>query len=72
MSAPEKPSLSITIDARNLSVVQELCTICQKQNDIIMAQADALAQVGAMVMEEERQTTSQRLAELVGFPIEEN
>lgn len=47
-------------------IVKELCAICEMQNNIIRAQSDALAQVGAVVMEEEKAVASKRYAELLG------
>ena len=38
----------------NLDIVERQHEIIHAQNDIIRAQAQALAQVGALVMEEER------------------
>ena len=34
--------------------ISELCAICDAQNRIIKAQSEALAQLGAAVMEEEK------------------
>lgn len=48
------------------AVIEALTTIVKMQADIIQAQAEALAQVGAVVMEDERVAAAQRWAELVG------
>lgn len=37
-----------------LQTINDLCSICEEQLTIIKAQADALAQMGAVVLEEER------------------
>lgn len=50
----------------NLQVIEDLCRICEIQNSIIKAQADALAQHGAVVLEEERAAVGRALAALVG------
>lgn len=50
----------------NLETIRELCTICEMQNNIIRAQSDALSQLGAMVMEEEKAAVAERYAMLVG------
>ncbi len=50
----------------NLKVIEELCRICEAQNFIIKAQADALAQVGAVVMEEERADVGRALTAMIG------
>lgn len=50
----------------NLQIIAELCRICEAQSYIIKAQADALAQVGAVVMEEERADVGRALAALIG------
>ncbi|WP_298023756.1 hypothetical protein [uncultured Dysosmobacter sp.] len=50
----------------NLQIIQELCGICDMQNRIIRAQSDALAQLGAVVMEEERAEAADRLTALLG------
>lgn len=42
--------------------IRELCAICEAQNNIIKAQSDALAQVGAVVMEEEKAAVAERYA----------
>lgn len=50
----------------NLQIIEELCRICAAQNTIIKVQADALAQLGAVVMEEERAEASRALTALIG------
>ncbi len=50
----------------NLQIIEELCRICEAQNSIIKAQADALAQVGAVVVEEERADVGRALTALIG------
>lgn len=50
----------------NLQIIEELCRICEAQNFIIKAQAEALAQVGAVVMEEERADVGRALTALIG------
>lgn len=58
----------------NLQIIEELCRICEAQSFIIKAQADALAQVGAVVMEEERADVGCTLTALIGhdeYPNEE-
>lgn len=52
--------------------IKELCAICAQQltvisiqNKIISAQADALAQMKAVCMEEEKAEVDRRIAELV-------
>ena len=50
----------------NLQIIEELCRICEAQNYIIKAQADALAQVGAVVLEEERADVGRALTALIG------
>lgn len=47
----------------NLQLIEELCGICEQQSRIILAQAAALEQVGAVVMEEERGKVNQRLSQ---------
>lgn len=47
-------------------IIEALCCICEAQNNIIKAQAGALAQLGAVVMEEERAEVSRALAEITG------
>ena len=48
-------------------IIEELCRICEAQSRIIKAQADALAQVGDAVMEEERANAGRALTALIGF-----
>lgn len=50
----------------NLQIIEELCRICEAQSHIIKAQADALAQMGAVVMEEERADVGRALTALIG------
>lgn len=50
----------------NWETIRELCAICEAQNNIIKAQSDALAQLGAVVMEEERIAVAERYASLLG------
>lgn len=50
----------------NLQIIEELCRICEAQSFIIKAQADALEQVGAVVMEEERADVGRALNALIG------
>lgn len=50
----------------NLQIIEELCRICEAQSFIIKAQASALAQVGAVVMEEERADVDRSLTALTG------
>lgn len=50
----------------NLQVIEELCRICEAQSHIIKKQADALAQMGAVVMEEERADVGRALTALIG------
>ena len=61
----QKSIYTVSVNALNLPLVGELCDICQAQNDIIRAQADALAQVGAVVMEEEVEDVNRRLSEFL-------
>lgn len=49
----------------DLQIIQELCRICEVQSYIIQAQANALAQVGAIVMEEERNDVGRSLSALI-------
>lgn len=50
----------------NLQMIAELCRICEAQNHIINAQAEALAQMDAVVMEAERADTGLALTALTG------
>lgn len=47
-------------------LIDRLTAIVKLQADIIKVQADALAQVGAVVMEEERADAGRALAALIG------
>ena len=58
--AGRKPRLS------NLQIIEDLCRICEAQSCIIKAQAAALAQMGAVVMEEERADVGRALTDLIG------
>lgn len=58
--AGRKPRLS------NLQIIEELCRICVALNHIVKVQADTLAQLGAVVMEEERAEVGRALAEIIG------
>ena len=50
----------------NLQIIEELCRICEALNHIVKVQADALAQLGAVVMEEERADVIRSMTELIG------
>lgn len=50
----------------NLQIIDELCRICEAQSFIIKAQAEALEQVGAVAMEEERADVGRALSALIG------
>ena len=50
----------------NLQIIEELCHICEAQSFIITAQAEALEQAGAVVMEEERADVARALSALIG------
>ena len=50
----------------NSEIINELCAICEAQNRIIQAQSDALGQLGAMVMEEEKAMVTERYASIIG------
>lgn len=50
----------------NLQIIEELCRICEAQSFIIKAQADALEQMGAVVMEEERADVGRALTAIIG------
>ncbi len=67
----QKSIYTVSVNALNLPLVGELCDICKAQNDIIRAQADALAQVGAVVMEEEVEDVNRRLSEFLARRDEE-
>lgn len=49
-----------------LQTIKELCSICEAQRTMIAAQADALAQMGAVVMEEERLALERRCESVIG------
>lgn len=49
-----------------LQTVKDLCSICEEQQTIIRAQADALAQMGAVVLEEERLALEKRCETVIG------
>lgn len=50
----------------NIELIAELTDICTRQAEIIKAQASALAQVGAVVMAEERADVERTLTALIG------
>lgn len=50
----------------NLQLIEELCNICAALNHIVKVQADVLAQLGAVVMEEERAGVDRALTALIG------
>lgn len=50
----------------NLQIIEELCNICAALNYIVKVQADALDQLGAVVMEEERSDVGRALTALIG------
>jgi len=47
-------------------MIAELCSICEAQNRIIKAQNESLAQLGAVVMEEEKAEVDRRYTGLLG------
>lgn len=47
-------------------IIRELCAICELQNNVIRAQSEALAQVGAAVVEEEKAEIAERYTSLLG------
>lgn len=49
----------------NLQIIEELCRICVALNHIVKVQADTLAQLGAVVMEEERADVDRSLTALI-------
>ena len=49
----------------SLWLIEKLCGICAEMSRIIQAQAAALAQLGAVCMEEERAETLRRLSSLI-------
>lgn len=50
----------------DLQVIEELCRICEALNHIVKVQASALAQLGAVVLEEERAAVARSLSDLIG------
>lgn len=50
----------------NLKIIEELCKICELQNKIIKGQSEALGQLGAVVMEEEKAEAAVRYTALIG------
>lgn len=50
----------------NLQIIEELCGIVQLQSKIIKAQADALSQLDAAVMEDEIAQAAERASRLCG------
>lgn len=50
----------------NLKIIEELCAICSMQNKIIREQSAVLAQMGAIVMEEEKAEAAKRFTALIG------
>lgn len=50
----------------DLQIIEGLCNICAAQSHIIKVQASALAQVGVVVMEEERADMDSALTALIG------
>lgn len=60
MQEKEKAEMS------NLQMIEELCQICRAQSEIVTAQANALEQMGAVVMEEERADVGRALEALIG------
>ena len=50
----------------NLEIIEELCRICEAYSFIVKVQAEALEQMGAAVMEEERADVSRCLTALIG------
>ena len=46
----------------NLQVIEKLCNICAAQAEIIKVQSNALAQLDAVIMEEELSDMERRLA----------
>lgn len=47
-------------------VIEELCRICETLIHIVKVQASALAQLGAVVLEEERAEADRALAAVIG------
>ena len=56
----------------DIQIKEELCRICEIQSRIIKAQAEALAQMGAVVMEEERAEASRALTAMIGHDEDPN
>lgn len=52
------------ISMSNLQIIEELCGIVQLQSKIIKAQADALSQLDAAVMEDEIAQAAERASRL--------
>lgn len=50
----------------NLQIIEALTGIVYKQNEIIHAQADALAQVGAVCAEEQIVSVDSQIGQLLG------
>lgn len=50
----------------NLQIIEELCNICSMQSRIIKEQSAALAQIGAVIMEDEKAEAERRLTALIG------
>lgn len=50
----------------NLQIIEELCRMCEAQNRIIKEQANALEQMGAVVMEEARADVQRAFTDLIG------
>ena len=50
----------------NLQIIAELCDICELQSRIIRAKSSAMEQMGAAVMEEEKESAKRRLNCLIG------
>lgn len=50
----------------NLQIIEEFCRICAALNHIVKVQAEALEQLGAVVMEEERTEASRALTAMIG------
>lgn len=46
--------------------IKELCSVCKRQSRIIEAQADALAQLGAVILEEERLAIKKECDKIIG------
>ena len=51
----------------NTEVIRELCEIIKAQDRVICAQSEALEQLGAIVMEEEKAALAQRCELLEGI-----